>query len=329
LVFQTILRGIPPLLARAVFVCPVVLAAGATLGPGTAGANTPPHCANRTESVFSGVRTLLVDGSRSLRAQGICNDPDPADADRLTILLVQGPAHGTLSALPGGPGTNATAYYTSSPGFVGADSIQFRASDPQGASSNVATSTIQVAGPTPQPGQTARGSVVSGKVLVRVPGSASFEQLDGSAPIRVGSVLDLNRGRIRLATAAGTAGGRTQSADFSDGMAVFTQDRRSGLTTLTLTRGDFSSCPGGRQAGWNPFAVAARVGNRVRASGRGRFRTRGRYSAATVRGTTWSVEDTCAGTLTRVTAGSVDVRDFVKRRTVIVRAGGRYLAKRR
>jgi hypothetical protein len=306
-----------------------VLAAGAVFGAATAGANQPPRCANRTESVFSGVRTLLVDGSRSLRAQGLCDDPDPADADRLAILLVQGPAHGTLSAVPGGPGTNATAYYTSSPGFVGADPIQFRASDPQGASSNVATSTIQVAGPTPQPGQTARGSVVSGKVRVRVPGSVAFEELDGSAPIRVGSVLDLTKGKIRLATAAATAGGRTQSADFFDGMAVFTQDRRSGLTTLTLTRGDFSSCPGGRQASWNPFAIAARQGNRLWASGRGRFRTRGRYSAATVRGTTWLVQDTCAGTLTRVKAGNVAVSDFVKRRTVIVRAGGRYLAKRR
>jgi hypothetical protein len=120
-----------------------------------------------------------------------------------------------------------------------------------------------------------------------------------------------------------------QSAVFSDGMAVFTQERRSGLTTLTLTRGDFSSCPGGRQAAWNPFGITARTGNRLRASGRGRFRTRGRYSAATVRGTTWSVEDTCTGTLTLVRTGSVQVRDFVKRRTVIVRSGGRYLARRR
>jgi len=110
---------------------------------------------------------------------------------------------------------------------------------------------------------------------------------------------------------------------------VFTQDRRSGLTTLSLTRGDFSSCPGGKQAAWNPFATATRRGNRVWGSGKGRFRTRGRYSAATVRGTTWLVEETCAGTQTRVKTGSVVVNDFVKRRTIIVRSGRRYLAKRR
>ena len=34
--------------------------------------------------------------------------------------------------------------------------------------------------------------------------------------------------------------------------------------------------------------------------GKGAFRTTGKYSAATVRGTKWLVEDSCAGTLTRV-----------------------------
>jgi ferric-dicitrate binding protein FerR (iron transport regulator) len=49
----------------------------------------------------------------------------------------------------------------------------------------------------------------------------------------------------------------------------------------------------------------------------------------TVRGTTWYVADRCDGTLTRVTAGSVAVRDLHRHRTVIVHAGHRYLAKGR
>jgi hypothetical protein len=60
---------------------------------------------------------------------------------------------------------------------------------------------------------------------------------------------------------------------------------------------------------------------------RGRYRTRGRYSAATVRGTTWTVTDRCDGTLTSVTTGSVTVRDFRKKRNVIVRAHRSYLAR--
>jgi hypothetical protein len=66
---------------------------------------------------------------------------------------------------------------------------------------------------------------------------------------------------------------------------------------------------------------------RLRANARGRFRSRGRYSAATVRGTIWLTEDRCDGTLTKVTRGRVAVRDFRRKRTVIVRAGKRYLAR--
>ena len=40
-------------------------------------------------------------------------------------------------------------------------------------------------------------------------------------------------------------------------------------------------------------------------SGKGKFRTNGKYSAATVRGTIWLVEDRCEGTLTKVPRGTV------------------------
>ena len=62
-------------------------------------------------------------------------------------------------------------------------------------------------------------------------------------------------------------------------------------------------------------------------SGKGKFRTRGQYSAATVRGTTWLVQDTCTTTLTRVTQGVVAVNDFAKRKTVLVKKGKRYTAR--
>ena len=62
-------------------------------------------------------------------------------------------------------------------------------------------------------------------------------------------------------------------------------------------------------------------------NGKGSFRTSGKYSAATVRGTQWLVEDSCAGTLTRVTVGVVAVKH--RKKTILVRAGKRYLAKAR
>jgi hypothetical protein len=70
-----------------------------------------------------------------------------------------------------------------------------------------------------------------------------------------------------------------------------------------------------------------RVLGRLFGNGKGRFRTKGRYSAATVRGTIWLTEDRCDGTLTRVTKGVVQVRDFRAGRTINVRAGQSYLAR--
>ncbi len=61
----------------------------------------------------------------------------------------------------------------------------------------------------------------------------------------------------------------------------------------------------------------------------GRFVTRGRSAVATVRGTAWFTRDTCEGTLVKVTSGSVAVRDLVRKVTVIVRAGHKYLARLR
>ena len=45
-----------------------------------------------------------------------------------------------------------------------------------------------------------------------------------------------------------------------------------------------------------------------------------------MRGTTWTVEDRCDGTLTTVKRGEVAVRDFRLKKTILVKAGKSYLA---
>jgi hypothetical protein len=77
-----------------------------------------------------------------------------------------------------------------------------------------------------------------------------------------------------------------------------------------------------------PVATASRVRPRRRLWGNatGRFRTRGRYAAATVRGTRWLTIDRCNGTQVIVTDGVVSVFDLVARRTVLVSAGQSYFA---
>jgi hypothetical protein len=61
----------------------------------------------------------------------------------------------------------------------------------------------------------------------------------------------------------------------------------------------------------------------------GRFRGHGRGSIATVRGTTWLMEERCTGSYTKVKQGKVSVRNRRTGKTVLVRAGHSYLARTR
>jgi hypothetical protein len=110
------------------------------------------------------------------------------------------------------------------------------------------------------------------------------------------------------------------------------------LSTLSLLEGAFPGAPSYASCKAHPAndhpgtrALAARLSRRVlqtlHASAGGNFRSRGRYSAATVRGTAWDTIDRCDGTLTRVQRGTVIVNDFARHKTVTVRAGHSYLAK--
>jgi hypothetical protein len=194
----------------------------------------------------------------------------------------------------------------------------------------------------PKPGFASSVNVqeLSGQVLVGVRGAAAvagrarasqkgikFVPLSEARQIPVGSFLDTRRGSVRLQSARGRRGTR-QNGDFSAGLFQVLQSRRGkGLTDVALKGASFASC---RRAGRGKRASAAgSIRRRLRSSARGRFRTRGRHSAATVRGTAWLTADRCDGTLTKVTRGKVAVRDFRRRKTVIVRAGKSYLARAR
>src|SRR5262245_66596995 len=73
--------------------------------------------------------------------------------------------------------------------------------------------------------------------------------------------------------------------------------------------------------------LSSRTLRKLKANAKGRFRTRGNRSAATVRGTIWLTADRCDGTLTKVTRGTVAVRDFRRKKTILVKAGKSYLAR--
>src|SRR4029079_4819366 len=129
------------------------------------------------------------------------------------------------------------------------------------------------------------------------------------------------RGTVEIASIP-KAGQPVEKAEFRDGIFRVTQSK--GITDLALTEA-LAACPkrSARASAKKPKS------RKLWGKGNGKFRTTGNYSAATVRGTEWLVQDSCAGTRTRVRVGAVSVRDKVKKRTVIVRAGKRYLARPR
>ncbi len=150
----------------------------------------------------------------------------------------------------------------------------------------------------------------------------------------VGTTVDSVRGRFALTSAAEKVKkrSRTQRAEFFDGVFQFGQKKaKRPITDIILKSAGFPRVCGASTRAVTGLAAQSRpkkkVVARLGASGSGRFRTRGRHSAATVRGTIWLTEERCDGTLTRVTRGVVSVRDLRAKKTVIVRAGSSYLAR--
>jgi hypothetical protein len=177
--------------------------------------------------------------------------------------------------------------------------------------------------PPPVAGKTVNAARKSGMVRFRRPGSKKFVTLTADAQIPVGSTVDTRKGRITITAAQGK--GRTASADFYAGLFKLTQTKgKKPATTLKLT--ETLRCPRRAKAS---IAAKKPKTRRLWGSGHGRFTTKGSYSAATVRGTKWLVQDSCTTTTTRVAAGAVSVRDLVKRKTILLRKGKRYVARRR
>jgi hypothetical protein len=211
--------------------------------------------------------------------------------------------------------------------------------------------------PPPTIGQTVDLTPVSGLVLVKPPSGTTlsgalapaargalaigqgFVPLTEARQLPIGSEVDARRGTLRLTTSLGKRDA-LQAGTFAGALFKVAQTRsglQKGLTTISLIEGAFpgapsySGCPAAAPA--DAFALeAARLSTRVlqllRASdNHGRFRTSGRFSSATVRGTVWEMADRCDGTVTSVRRGTVDVTDFATRKTIAVHAGHSYLAK--
>jgi hypothetical protein len=202
----------------------------------------------------------------------------------------------------------------------------------------------------PIPGKTFDARVVSGNVFIKYPPGTGpraavtppkgFVALKGAANVPMGAQLDTRKGRVAVTSAHDTSGTAAQTADFHDGIFAVKQSTPKTkpahpkilITDLTLTgeppRSECAPIKGASAAA----AKKKKRGNKsvlggLWGSGKGSFRTNGKYSSATVRGTIWLTQDRCDGTLTTVKRGTVSVRDFKRRKTVSVKAGHSYLAR--
>jgi hypothetical protein len=193
-----------------------------------------------------------------------------------------------------------------------------------GGGGSTTTTTTQSGGQTPPPTATVTGTVlVNGQVFT-----------GGTLPYNV--VVDVTEGTIQLSSTVGTLkvfgeGGVTAAFKLVRG-----KDGKKAVIELQLAKGDFSVCPKPKSTKGTAkttrkkqsvAAAAPKVVRQIWGDGKGSFRTKGRYAAATVRGTKWLTTDRCDGTNVRVERGVVSVSDFPKRTQVTVRAGRSYLAR--
>jgi hypothetical protein len=176
-------------------------------------------------------------------------------------------------------------------------------------------------------GAAVAGARASGSVLITLPGGKTRE-LKADEAIPPTAVVDTTKGAVTL-TAAPDAQGNVAQATFHGGsFRVHRTKDKQPVTELSLA-GPAPSCtrPHAQKA------VAARkakpAARRLWGSGHGRFRTRGRYASAAVRGTVWLTEDRCGSTLVKVSRGLVGVHDDRRHKTIAVPAGKQYLARGR
>jgi hypothetical protein len=155
---------------------------------------------------------------------------------------------------------------------------------------------------------------VRGVVLVSKPGQTATTRLRGTRRVRLGSEIDATDGVVDVTTGKDRRGG-LQTGRFRDGAFRITQTRGSRpYTVLDLTKGDESGCVAAAQAGGGIPARA--VTRRLWGRARGRFRTRGRRATATIRGTTWTTEDTCQTTRVGAVEGTVEMTSGEREVTV-------------
>ena len=176
-------------------------------------------------------------------------------------------------------------------------------------------------------GQSFDAAPFSGTVLV------NGRPLVAGALIPFGSTVDATNGTVTLISIGPT--GQLQTASFTGAVFQVVQ-AADGSTELVLTGGNFGVCTAKKARHTTTFEAKPKAKRKAKAnttvvrslwgSGTGQFTTKGRYAAATVRGTVWHTADRCDGTSVTAKTGVVAVLDLVTHKTIILTAPATYVA---
>lgn len=232
-------------------------------------------------------------------------------------------------AFAAGSGTTAQAVSVLLQGLLSGTTyhVQVVATNPGGSAASPDasfTTTGKAVSPPPPPpvkGQSFDAAPFSGNVLI------DGKPLVAGELIPFGSIIDATNGTVTLVSIGPT--GQLQSASFAGGVFQVLSTA-TGATELVLTGGDFSVCKKSRSTtarGAKPKAKPdTTVVRSLWGNGHGSFTTKGRYAAATVRGTVWHTSDRCDGTNVTAQTGVISVLDLVTGKTIVLTAPSSYLA---
>ena len=193
--------------------------------------------------------------------------------------------------------------------------------------------------PPPVRNQSAVVTAVQGTIKVKLPGKKSRKLRVRGENVPLGTIVDASKGRAAIAT-VNRRGAKPQSSWFYDG--AFSVTQRGGTRPITDIKlraprflalcGTGAASAGAARAGGLVSRAtrrrkrSKRVVSSLWGDGKGNFRTTGRNSAATVRGTKWLTQERCDGTFTRVVRGVVKVKNLRTGKVITVTGGHSYLS---
>jgi hypothetical protein len=259
----------------------------------------------------------------------VSQNGNPVSGVSVHFSVTSGPNSGKAHDATTGPKGNAKFTYTGT-GGAGKDTIQASASVRGAPVSGTATKTWTKSGPAPpQKGESANATA-TGNVTVKCPGNAKQKLGSSEKQFPLGCTIDASHGTVNLKWNSGCRG--IASGKFGGVAFVVNQVKDSHPECpggLLLDLKSLAPAPKGcdDRDRRNRVSSAAVTGHLHAQTKRRRVRSRHRHSSGTVRGTEWDVVERCDGTLTRVIAGVVAVRDFRLHKTILVHAGHSYLAR--